>query len=60
MKKLGAVKGYGGGPLWRRMPALGCSANEEEEVILKLKLGWTTEASIFKNVTITMKTQTKE
>ena len=24
------IEGYGGGPLWRRSPALGCSANEEE------------------------------
>ena len=25
------IEGYGGDPLWRRRPALGCSANEEEE-----------------------------
>ena len=25
------IEGYGGGPLWRRRPALGCSANDEEE-----------------------------
>ena len=24
------IEGYGGGPLWRRRPALCCSANEEE------------------------------
>ena len=26
-----AWEGYGGGPLWKRMPALCCVANEEEE-----------------------------
>jgi hypothetical protein len=24
------LEGYGEGPLWRRRPALGCSADEEE------------------------------
>jgi hypothetical protein len=28
------IEGYGGGSLWRRMPALGYSANEEEETYL--------------------------
>ena len=26
------IEGYGRGPLWKRRPALGCSANEEEEI----------------------------
>ena len=25
------TEGYGGGPLWRRRPALGCSVSEEDE-----------------------------
>ena len=25
------IEGYGGGPLWRRRPALGCIADEKEE-----------------------------
>ena len=25
---------FGGSPLWRRRPALGCSANEEEDYII--------------------------
>ena len=32
------VEGYEGGPLWRRRPALGYSANEEEDTLLILNL----------------------
>ena len=28
------IKGYGGCPLWRRRPAFGCSAHEEEEEVV--------------------------
>ena len=32
-----ASERFGGGSLWRRSPALGCSANEEEEEISHVK-----------------------
>jgi hypothetical protein len=28
-RSIQGIEGYGGGPLWRRGPTLGCSANEE-------------------------------
>ena len=28
------IEGYGGGPLWKRKPALGCNVNDEDEVNL--------------------------
>ena len=37
------IEGYGGGPVWRQRPALGCSANEEEKVLychFSLRVGW--------------------
>ena len=37
-KGLQGIEGYGGGPLWRRWPALGCSAKEEEQYIKKNSL----------------------
>ena len=42
------IEGYGGAPLWTRRPALGCDANEGEEVLSVVLLVYL----VLKHVTI--------